>query len=91
MGSFYHMSPEIKAWANKEGQLRRPSPYDPFKADIFSFGILLCEIVANTAKLYRSETLHKLKDHKFEKVILDCLKNNPDERPNTEQLLQYFR
>ena len=65
-------------------------PYNPFKADIFSFGILLCEIVGNSARFYDTNTLHKLEDNEFEKVILDCLKENPNERPTIQQLQNYF-
>lgn len=62
------------------------APYNPLKADIFSFGILLCELVSNTPRLYHTNTLNKLRGHAFEKVILDCLQVDPDARPTTQKL-----
>lgn len=71
-----------------EEEYKNCVPYNPFKADIFSLGILLCEIVANTPRLYCTQTLYKLKNHKLEAIILNCLKDNPNERPDTKDLLQ---
>lgn len=90
------MAPEIRLWNPDElqkeieqnKQKKLATPYNPFKADIFSFGILLTAIISNSSNFYNTNSLNKLNDHKFEKVILDCLKD-PNERPNVLQLLEY--
>lgn len=92
------MAPEIRLWnpqervrEKEEKKQNKKAPYNPFKADIFSFGIFLCEMVANTFNFEKKNLLGKLKGHKFEKVILECLKENPSARPNTKELLQFFK
>lgn len=75
-GSTFYMAPEI----------RNLSPYNPLKADIFSFGILVCYLVANNPKLHDLKKLETLQSHKLGNLILDCLKENPNERPTAETL-----
>lgn len=61
------------------------------KDDIFSFGILFYEIIANTPRLSLADQkkLSELKGHDFEEVILNCLKEDPNQRPTIEKLLQF--
>lgn len=91
IGSSFHMAPEIRRLSpDKEGKIKSKLSYDPFKADIFSFGILLCEIVANNYKLYNDKKLDKLNKNRFGKIILECLKEDPNERPRIDDLITYF-
>lgn len=89
-GSFPYVSPEIL--------LKRP--YDPIKADIYAFGVLL--FIMLTAKCPWSGTdattltnniftgnvnLHMIKNSELANVIKLCLSMDPKKRPSAEDLL----
>ena len=57
------MAPEVK-----KNQNLNNIPYNPFKADIYSLGVLFCEIIGNDTSL--QSNLDKLKGKtKLEEII----------------------
>ena len=63
------MAPEVK----------NNIPYNPFKADIYSLGVLFCEIVGNDTSL--KFNLDQLKGKtKLEEIIRNCLQQDPTKR-----------
>ena len=87
IGSPNHMAPEIKLWnpdkkvreSEERKQNKKAGPYNPFKADIYSLGVLFCEIVGNNTSL--KSNLDKLKGKtKLEAIIRNCLEQDPTKR-----------
>lgn len=89
-GTFPYVAPEI---------IKR-KPYNPFKSDIWSLGVCLYECVVGEHPFkakYQTEELTRAMSGNFNiptntssdfiEVISSCLRVNPDERPNAEELL----
>ena len=74
------MAPEVK----KNQNLNNIS-YNPFKADIYSLGVVLCEIVGNDASL--KFNLDKLKGKtKLEEIIRNCLQQDATQRNDISEI-----
>ncbi len=68
------MAPEVK-----KNQKLNNIPYNPFKADIYSLGVLFCEIIGNDTSL--KSNLDKLKGKtKLEEIISNCLQQDATQR-----------
>ena len=68
------MAPEVK-----KNQNLNNIPYNPFKTDIYSLGVLFCEIIGNDISL--QSNLDKLKGKtKLEKILRNCLQQDATQR-----------
>lgn len=86
--SFFHRSfytpPECNVPQETKFQTIKVSH---LKMDIFSFGILCCEIIVNDPSLYSNKHLDQLQNHKLEKMIQSCLTEDSEKRPTSKELL----
>lgn len=87
------MAPEIQEFApKKKREKKEPAAnYDPFKADIYSFGVLLCEIASKNSRFDVTTDMDRIKGSPFEKIINKCLEKDPDARPSFNKLLQEIK
>lgn len=91
------MAPEVKyfephgSFKHKLGKDFKGGEYDPLKADIFSFGILLGYICFDIECIDQYHYIQHANGHKFEGIIKKCLCIIPTERPNAKELLNYFQ
>ena len=68
------MAPEVK-----KNQNLNNIPYNSFKADLYSLGVLFCEIIGNDTKI--KFNIDKLKGiTKLEEIIRNCLQQDPAQR-----------
>ena len=75
------MAPEVK-----KNQNLNNIPYNPFKADIYSLGVLFCEIIGNNPKV--TFNLDKLKGKtKIDPIIKNCLENDPSKRNDISSII----
>jgi len=92
-GTFNFMAPEIKRASGKVS----------FKADVFSIGMTIAQVFfrVNVSKLKQPEEQKEfLKEHfskkfpnlpmkdAFQKLILQCISEDPDQRPSCKEILQ---
>jgi len=64
-------------------------PYNLFRADIFSFGVLMIEFIyQNDDHRVTPLLIEKLTQNPFHSLILSCLQNNPSDRKSLKELLQ---
>ena len=93
-GSFIYTAPELFSRA----------PYDPFKADIWSFGVTLYVLATGQLPFAAKDPAMLLKlikigytapspklPHMVTGLIEKCLQENPEHRPTAEELLIFIR
>lgn len=93
-GSFVYAAPELIA----------KKPYNPYKADIWSFGITICQLVTMTLPRpedCKDQYFLRLKEnyHNIASLIPECVRHvierslvmNPDDRADIEELFEYFK
>ncbi len=79
------MAPEVRANFNKNN-----IPYNPFKADIYSLGVLFCEIVGNDSRI--KNEVDKLKGKtQLESIIRNCLQEDPMKRNHISEIQQTLK
>lgn len=103
-GNEVHMPPEARLTDKQSYTMRQPSRAT--KLDVFSFGNIMINVLTKefpaTAQerdemgrrrnevQRRSGQLDKIPEGKEKDLIIRCLNNNPDHRPTSSELLQFF-
>lgn len=61
-------------------------PFNPFQADVYSFGMVIFQLVGTPLHCDRKY----LEGNSFQHLIEVCLNEDPTKRPTTSQLLEMF-
>lgn len=81
-GTKGYASPEILSCSSNSN----PIPFNPFAADIYSFGCLMSDIKFGNLKRKSEEELNEMKNDGLAQIILKCCQQNPSSRPTSKQV-----
>jgi len=92
-GTLGYMAPEVRNCHPDFLLSSTPTPYNPFLADVYSLGRVICEINFGFGKRIDNISeldLSTLQNDLLYQKIIECCDNEPKKRPLSSQLESYF-